>query len=72
MVDELSYMKGMQKQIKLNDIQNLRNFNLKLLKRLLQKREVRIYQVENGRTASQESHTESIQVCLHSYRKLRF
>lgn len=47
MVNELSYMKGMQKQIKLNDIQNLRNFNLKLLKRLLQKREVRIYQVEN-------------------------
>lgn len=46
MVDKFSSMKGMQKQIKLNDIQNLRNFNLKLLKRLLQKREVRIIRLK--------------------------
>lgn len=40
------FYEGMQKQIKLNDKQNLRTFNLKLLKRLLQKREVRIIRLK--------------------------
>lgn len=37
MVDKFSSMKECRNKSKLNDKQNLRTFNLKLLKRLLQK-----------------------------------
>lgn len=50
MVGELNYMKTLQDLTKLDDIQKLSNFNLKVMEKITTKRGDRGYQVDNKST----------------------